>query len=171
MMRFWLGVALLAGSWVVGTDFYRAPVWPAWGLLVTGGLLCLVRRDSRRVPPLHGCVAVLLLIVPCDTPLLPGDLGRQLLAGHDGGERSVCVASDGEHLQPGCALIPKRLEQDLRDFLASGERRLGFWLRRQQTNEVVIREGTAAFLNLNSPEEMRRATQALQPGGSLLQAD
>jgi len=28
MMRFWLGVALLAGSWIVGTDFYRAPVWP-----------------------------------------------------------------------------------------------------------------------------------------------
>ncbi len=126
-------------------------------------------RDFAGQGPLSGLLAGLtacrhehLLIVPCDTPLLPKDLGRQLLAGHDGGERSVCVASDGEYLQPGCALIPKRLRQDLHDFLAAGERRLGFWLRRQQYNEVVIKQGAAAFLNLNSPEEMQRATEALQ---------
>ncbi len=52
MKRLWLGVFLLAASWLPGTGYYRAADWGAWGLLVAAGLalLCFSRLAGRWGP-------------------------------------------------------------------------------------------------------------------------
>ncbi len=114
--------------------------------------------------PLSGILAGLqhcsfehLLLIPCDTPFLPFDLAQQLVDAHGGGERTLCVASDGKRLHPTCALIPKALHADLRDYLARGERRLRQWYDEQRMIEVPIRQGEDAFINLNAPEDFDQA--------------
>lgn len=36
-MRMWLGLGLLAGSWLLGLGLFRAAQWPAWGIAVLAG--------------------------------------------------------------------------------------------------------------------------------------
>jgi hypothetical protein len=52
MKRLWLGLFLLAASWLPGTGYYRAVDWRAWGVLVAAGLglLCLSRLNFRGRP-------------------------------------------------------------------------------------------------------------------------
>ncbi|MCE9613125.1 MAG: DUF4350 domain-containing protein [Lentisphaerae bacterium] len=63
-LRPWLGVALLAASWLVGSGYYHAPTWPVWGLLVLGGALGLARHTPTRTP-LPVALGLTLLLVPC----------------------------------------------------------------------------------------------------------
>jgi hypothetical protein len=53
MKRLWLGLFLLAASWLPGTGYYRAVDWTAWGALVAVGvtLLCLARLPGRGGSP------------------------------------------------------------------------------------------------------------------------
>ncbi|WP_447895058.1 molybdenum cofactor guanylyltransferase MobA [Vreelandella sp. GE22] len=92
-----------------------------------------------------------LLVVPCDTPLLPATLAERLSAAISDGH--IAVAFDGERRHPTVALIATSLAADLGAFLASGERKLGLWYERHGAHNVDMADIKDAFVNLNSEAE------------------
>ena len=73
MKRLWLGLSFLAGSWVMGTDYFHAPNWPAWiALIFLGVAIQYVPRRitagieagfSRLRPVLQGLAVALMLFL------------------------------------------------------------------------------------------------------------
>ena len=47
MMRAWVGLALLAGSWLLGLGYYQPADLPAWAVVVVLGTLLLAGRPAR----------------------------------------------------------------------------------------------------------------------------
>jgi len=47
MIRPWLALALLAGSWLVGLHYYRPESWPTWAASVLAGTLLLANLPLR----------------------------------------------------------------------------------------------------------------------------
>lgn len=95
--------------------------------------------------------------VPCDTPYLPRDLIARLLAAAGEGDAAVAVAAGSRH--PTVAIYRKRVLPRLEQYLAQGERRVGEWLRLLGAHEAVF-DDAAAFININSPQELAAANQA-----------
>lgn len=95
-----------------------------------------------------------VLVVPCDTPVLPDDLVERMAAGI--GTRRIAVAHDGERLHPVVALLESSLAGDLRDALATGERKVGRWYDRHAWTTVDFSDCPEAFVNLNTEEDKRR---------------
>ena len=100
-----------------------------------------------------------LLVVPCDTPRLPGDLVSRLVTGI--GKADIAVAGDGQRLHPVVALMRTSLADDLAAALAAGERKIDRWYARHDWVQVDFAEGEDAFANLNTQEEKRRLELAL----------
>ena len=95
--------------------------------------------------------------VPCDTPFLPDDLiGRLLTAVKPATEVAVAVV-EGQR-QSAIALYRKDVLPKLDAYLASGARKVGDWLNTLRASEVVF-EDVAAFVNINSLDELRLANQ------------
>lgn len=93
----------------------------------------------------------LLLCVPCDTPLLPNDLALRLFAGL--GDGPIAVARCNEHPQPTVCLLRREILPSLDKFLASGERRMGWW-QRQNGAVYVDFEDASAFANFNALDDL-----------------
>ncbi|WP_129138542.1 molybdenum cofactor guanylyltransferase MobA [Modicisalibacter coralii] len=92
-----------------------------------------------------------VVVVPCDTPCLPGDLVTRL---HQGiGGKAIAVAHDGTRAHPVIALIRRDLADDLAIALAAGERKVARWYARHPCRYVNFAEGPAAFANLNTPQD------------------
>ena len=114
--------------------------------------------------PLAGIAAALamietpwLLTTPCDTPLLPADLGTRLaaaLATDPGADLAVAAAPDRQH--PLHALLPARLAPRLDGYLAADRRSVRGWLAGLNVAVAVFDDGERAFANLNRPEELAR---------------
>lgn len=69
MMRAWIGLALLSGSWLFGLGYYHPPNWPAWTVAVVLGTVLLGSRPARR--PGRGEMAVGLAMFLPAAWLLP----------------------------------------------------------------------------------------------------
>ncbi|MCE8015358.1 molybdenum cofactor guanylyltransferase [Halomonas sp. MCCC 1A17488] len=95
-----------------------------------------------------------VLVVPCDTPMLPRDLVARMAAGI-GGHR-IAVAHDGERLHPVVALLERALAADLHAALVAGERKVGRWYERHAWTRVDFSDCPEAFGNLNTEEDRRR---------------
>ncbi|MDT8878349.1 molybdenum cofactor guanylyltransferase MobA [Halomonas saccharevitans] len=104
-----------------------------------------------------------LVVVPCDTPALPGDLVARLVAGigENDGEHDIAVAFDGERLHPVVALIRTSLADDLAAALADGERKIDRWYARHAWCRVDVSDCPDAFANLNTDDEKQRLERAL----------
>jgi molybdopterin-guanine dinucleotide biosynthesis protein A len=77
-------------------------------------------------------------------------------------ESPVCVAHDGERLQPVYALIDTRLLDDLKLFLDSGERKIDRWYAQHDYATVDFSDDTVMFQNINTPEDQQRMQQSGQ---------
>jgi len=99
-------------------------------------------------------------VVPCDTPCLPRDLCMRLRAATSQPARDVMVAHDGVRLQNAVALLPVALRDDIREQLDRGEYRLESFLRRHAPVVVDFSDEAAAFVNVNSAEELDLLQQA-----------
>jgi len=95
-----------------------------------------------------------LLVVPCDSPLLPLNLAAKLLMACIKQDAKVSVAHDGEHLQPIFCLLHHSLKDSLQQYLSSGERRLGKWLQQNHAISVDFSEQKRAFYNINQPQDL-----------------
>lgn len=110
--------------------------------------------------PLSGVLSALgevktnyLLIVPCDSPFVNHTLIAKLSKQMQQSNADICVATDGQRIQPTFALINTDLEDNLSDFLAQGHRKMGLWLKNNHTQEVDFSDCAKLFINLNSFED------------------
>ena len=126
------------------------------------GFDCRVLSDTESgyLGPLAGMLSgmlaadtPLLVSVPCDSPLLPHDLVLRLHAGLKATGARLAVAHDGERLQPVFALLDVTLRDDLRKFLAGGERKIDRWFAQHAYAEVDFSDRPHAFRNVNTPED------------------
>ena len=111
--------------------------------------------------PLAGVLAGLrasttdwVLTVPCDSPAFPTDLVQRFIAAQaENGCADLFVARTPVQTHPVFMLIHRELTETLAAFLASGERKMGFW---QKQNGAVFVDfpDEAAFANLNTPDEL-----------------
>lgn len=101
-----------------------------------------------------------LLTAPCDSPLVPGDLARRLVDALETSGASIAIAHDGRRQQPVFALLRTELRSDLREYLASGERKIDRWFHRHRFVEADFSDQSQAFLNVNTQAD-RRALENL----------
>ncbi|WP_338073071.1 molybdenum cofactor guanylyltransferase [Halochromatium salexigens] len=102
-----------------------------------------------------------LLVSPCDTPLIPVDLGSRLAAALQASQARIAIAADQERSQPLHALIPTDIDADLADYLHSGRRSVLGWLARHQVATVTFEKIPSPFVNLNRPEDAARVQAQL----------
>jgi molybdopterin-guanine dinucleotide biosynthesis protein A len=119
--------------------------------------------------PLAGIAAALasastrwLLTTPCDTPLIPPDLGERLAAGLAAGRGRLAIAADGERIHPLHALIPADISADLDAYLTEGGRSVHGWLQRHRVAVVNCADDNGAFSNANTPDELAFLVQRLE---------
>lgn len=103
--------------------------------------------------------AGLLITVPCDSPLIPGDYAARMVEALESSGAEIAVARDSERLQPVFALLSTALQPSLLRFLESGERKIDRWYAMHRFVEVDFSDREAMFLNVNRPED-REAMEA-----------
>jgi molybdopterin-guanine dinucleotide biosynthesis protein A len=113
--------------------------------------------------PLAGIAAALatartpwILLVPCDTPLLPPDLASRLGEALERDAGELALAHDGRRLQPLHALLPVALAPSLARFLAAGERQVAHWYANHRSAVADLSDQAEAFANINSPADAER---------------
>ena len=103
-----------------------------------------------------------ILTLPCDSPMLADNFSDRFIETQDREESPICVAHDGERLQPVYALIDTRLLDDLKLFLDDGERKIDRWYAQHNYALVDFSDDTAMFQNINKPEDQHRMQQSSQ---------
>ncbi|MGF1686860.1 molybdenum cofactor guanylyltransferase MobA [Photobacterium japonica] len=98
--------------------------------------------------------------VPCDCPQLPEDLVARMSAACDS-NTDIAVAHDGEHIQPVVTLVNRRILPQLEAFLANGDRKIILLYKQCTMVTVDFSDQPNAFVNLNTPEELKQFGQDL----------
>lgn len=120
-------------------------------------------RDGDYPGPLAGIYSAmehlqhgLLLTVPCDCPLLPGDYSQRMLHAmtHNASAR-LAVAHDGKTIQPLFSLLSSSLRSDLQQYLHSGRRKVHDWIRQQTPLVVDFSDNETMFFNMNTAAEQQ----------------
>jgi molybdopterin-guanine dinucleotide biosynthesis protein A len=97
-----------------------------------------------------------VVTVAVDTPFLPSDLVARLVAAH--ARAAYAATADGAHATT--AIWSVALRAELRDALARGVRKVRDWTA-SIGGEAVVFEDAAAFLNINTPDDLRLAEARL----------
>jgi len=105
-----------------------------------------------------------VLSAPADAPFLPGDLAERLRAAL--GPAAIALAASGGREHYTVALWPIGLRADLRRALVErDERRVGAFVARHGAATVSWpTQPLDPFLNLNAPDDMAAAEQAILAG-------
>lgn len=98
--------------------------------------------------------AELLLVLPCDSPLITTDHLQRLLKAGLNPEIDVAVAFDGERLHPVFLAIKTALESSLKNYLGSGERKIDRWLMKHRMIQVDFSDDPEVFVNVNTLSEL-----------------
>jgi molybdopterin-guanine dinucleotide biosynthesis protein A len=124
--------------------------------------------DSEFRGPLAGMVSGMraartpyIAVVPCDSPLIGGELVQRLFAALASSGAPVTAAHDGERLQPVFALLSCELLDDLAGYLDAGERKIDRWYARHGYEPVDFSEVAEWFANINAPDDKRALEEAL----------
>ncbi len=103
----------------------------------------------------------LILSVPCDGPWVPIDLVSRLHQKLEASPSNVCVAHDGERMQPVFALFRKQALADIQKYLNGGDRKLQLWVKQQEAAIADFSDHPEAFINVNTPDEKHRVEKIL----------
>jgi molybdopterin-guanine dinucleotide biosynthesis protein A len=107
-------------------------------------------------------------VVPCDSPLIHGDLVARLYEAAVASGSRIAAAHDGERLQPVFALLARDLLDDLAGYLDDGERKIDRWYARHGFERVDCSDVAESFANINAPDDKRALEAALaERAGSL----
>ena len=116
--------------------------------------------------PLAGILAAMrvaihpiLLIAPCDSPLIDTTHLQRLLSALDEPAIDIACAFDGERLHPVFAALRTDLQSDLQAYLQGGERKLQAWFRQHRLATVDFSDRLKLFANINTPEELAELEQ------------
>lgn len=93
-----------------------------------------------------------LIVVPCDTPHLPGDLATHLFAAAREADTSIAVAADDLRKHHTCFVAHTGLADDLAAYLARGERAVHRW--QAAHCPAVVKFDAAGLANFNRPEDL-----------------
>jgi molybdopterin-guanine dinucleotide biosynthesis protein A len=109
---------------------------------------------------LKTCNTPYLLTSPCDSPLLPIDLGIKLAAEMERGDFQLVYASSKEAngkiwAQPVFCLMHVNLQESLNAFLQKGDLKIDGWFKEVRSSTVVF-DDPQAFTNVNTPEELKQ---------------
>ena len=104
----------------------------------------------------------LILVVPCDSPLIGPDLAERLSAPVRAERADIAVASDGERMQPVFAVLRRDLLESLLAFLEGGGRKIDRWYPQHRVEEVAFTRQAGMFANINTPEDVRDVEQRLR---------
>ena len=96
----------------------------------------------------------LLATAPCDSPFLPLDLVGRLRAALDAQRAQLAVAKTGDQAHPVFTLMRRDVHDSLREFLASGQRKIDRWYASLAVVEVAFDDEAEAFLNIHPREEL-----------------
>ena len=112
--------------------------------------------------PLAGILSVMLftqadilLVVPCDSPLIKAEYLQKLLDTLSESNCEISVAFDGERLHPVFIALKTTLKSSLSDYLKSGERKVENWLKQQHWEATDLSAELEVFTNINTYEELR----------------
>lgn len=94
--------------------------------------------------------AEVLLVVPCDAPLMTTKHLQKLLFTRARLDADVAVAFDGGRLHPVFLAIHTRLQTSLENYLASGQRKVQAWLTQHNTVQVNFSDQPEIFTNINT---------------------
>ena len=124
--------------------------------------------DSEFRGPLAGMVSAMqaartpyIAVVPCDSPLIGGELVARLYAAAASSGSPIAAAHDGERLQPVFALLRCDLLEDLAGYLDDGERKIDRWYDRHGYVTVDFSDVAETFANINAPDDKRALEAAL----------
>lgn len=96
------------------------------------------------------CPTAWMLVVPCDSPLLPQDLVERLAREAEQTDAQIAVAHDGQRMQPVVSLIKRELLLSLQQYLDAGDRKIDRWYANHRLCCVDFSDQPNAFLNINS---------------------
>jgi molybdenum cofactor guanylyltransferase len=96
----------------------------------------------------------ILLVMPCDSPLVKADHLQKLLSTRAENDADVAVAFDGERLHPVFLAIKVTLKSSLQDYLSSGQRKIDLWLERHKMVKADFSTEPEIFININSMTEL-----------------
>jgi molybdopterin-guanine dinucleotide biosynthesis protein A len=96
----------------------------------------------------------LVATVPCDSPFLPPDLVARLRSALEAHGADLAVARTGEQAHPVFCLMRREVHACLRDFLASGQRKIDKWYAALRVVEVAFDDEPDAFANINTRDEL-----------------
>ena len=110
------------------------------------------------------CATPYLLTAPCDSPLLPTNLGIKLATEMTRGDFQLVYASTKETdgkvwAQPVFCLMRTDLQEPLEVFLQKGDLKIDRWFKELRSSTVVF-DDAQAFANVNTPEELKRLEEA-----------
>ena len=94
--------------------------------------------------------ADVLIVMPCDSPLIKAEHLQKLLATRAENDADVAAAFDGERLHPVFLAIKTSLKTSLQDYLASGQRRIDCWLEQQKMVKADFSNEPDIFININT---------------------
>ena len=113
---------------------------------------------------LQACKTPYLLTSPCDSPLLPLDLGLKLAKEMERDDFQLVYASSKERddkiwAQPVFCLMRADLLKSLQGFLDKGDLKIDRWFKELHSSTVVFEDATACA-NVNTPEELKTLEEA-----------
>jgi molybdopterin-guanine dinucleotide biosynthesis protein A len=98
--------------------------------------------------------ADVLVVMPCDSPLVKAEHLRKLLSTRAEQDADVAVAFDGERLHPVFMAIRTALRDSLEAYLSSGERKIGLWLEQLNRVKTDFSDTPDIFANVNTMTEL-----------------
>jgi molybdenum cofactor guanylyltransferase len=110
---------------------------------------------------LQVCKTNWLLMVPCDSPLLPLNLATVLASAVIQSNCCVGVAKTQVQTHPVFMLVNMNLLASLSNFLAAGDRKIDRWYKDQAYIEVLFQD-EGAFANINTLVELNQLQTSLQ---------
>ena len=98
--------------------------------------------------------ADVLVVIPCDSPLIKAEHLQKLLAIRAKNDSDVAIAFDGERLHPVFLAIKSSLKTSLQDYLNSDQRKADHWLKQQKMVEADFSDEPEIFFNINTLSEL-----------------
>lgn len=98
-----------------------------------------------------------LLAVPCDVPFLPPDLVYVLHAHAAAGGHLAVYAAESAQAHYAVMLLRRECLPSLAEYLAAGGRQARAWLASHNAQAVPFPADGAAFLNINTPQDLEHA--------------
>jgi molybdopterin-guanine dinucleotide biosynthesis protein A len=133
------------------------------------------RREGRRLGPLAGILAGMtwaerrhphagwIVTAPADVPFLPLDLTARLCGHLHVPEPDILWVRHGSRVEHTLGVWSLRLAADLkRALLDEGVRRVEEFARRYELAELAWPGPASAFMNVNTPSELKRAEDRLK---------